>query len=371
MNPSTGRLHYIDNLRWTLIILVIVVHASATYGPVGGWFYYDRASTDAATGMILTWIPTVSQTFFMGLMFFLAGYFIPSSLERKGKSRFVAERLKRLGIPVILFIIMIGPGIVYFLNYYGTSFFDYYLAYLVDPERYQPGPLWFAIVLLIFTLVYVGVRKHLPILQKRTYGNRELLALGLMMAVGSFMVRIVYPIGSNVWIMQVPFFFQYVILFALGIMSKQNGWLDDLPMRAGKIWKYLTIVLAILAWPVLVFSSGMMDSDYTSFMGGLNWQALALAIWEQTFCVAASVSLLVWYKNRMNFQSRSTRFLSENAFAVYFLHAPILVVITLLLVNIDLPIILKFVSAVVLAIIITYCLCDVLRRSQVFHAVFG
>ena len=369
MSEGPDRLHYIDNLRWTLIMLVIAVHASVTYGPVGGWFYYDRAGTDLVSGVFFTWISTISQTFFMGLMFFLAGYFSPPSLEKKGPGRFVAERLRKLGIPTLIFILIIGPGIVYFLNWSNTSLMGYYGAYLLDPSRYESGPLWFAIAVMVLTLAYVALKGRLPNIRIKKYGDRELFALAMAMAFGSFTVRLFYPIGSSIWSMQIPFFFQYVVLFALGIMARHNGWLEELPVRAGRIWNYLAIVLAVLALPVLMITGSAMDGAYPSFMGGPHWQSMALAMWEQTFCVAASVSILKWYAGRMNRENKRTRFLSKNSFAVYVFHAPVLIAISLMLVHLEVPIILKFFVVVIATVLVTYGFCDLLRRLPVFNGV--
>jgi glucans biosynthesis protein C len=370
VSENPGRLHYIDNLRWSLIILVIVVHASVTYGPVGGWFYYDRGGTDALTGILLTWISTVSQAFFMGLMFFLAGYFIPSSLERKGGPQFIADRLRRLGVPALLFILVIGPGIVYSLYWNNSSFLEYYGAYLLDPMRYESGPLWFAIALLLFTLVYVMLRERVPSIRTRAYGNRELLELGIGLALASFLVRLAFPIGSAIWNMQVPFFFQYIVLFLLGIAAKRNGWLEMLTDRMGKTWTRVAIVLALPAWPILMLAGGASGEDITTFMGGFHWQALALALWEQMFCVAASVMLLVWYRRKMNRMTRTRGFFSRNSFAVYVMHAPILIAVTLLLVPVDLPVIVKFLAAVAMTVAITFTMSEALRKLPVIRDIF-
>jgi hypothetical protein len=36
------RLLFIDNLRWTMIILVISMHGADTYSPLGKWYFVDR-----------------------------------------------------------------------------------------------------------------------------------------------------------------------------------------------------------------------------------------------------------------------------------------------------------------------------------------
>jgi hypothetical protein len=222
---------------------------------------------------------------------------------------------------------------------------------------------------MVLTLAYVALRGRLPNITIKGYGDRELFALAMALAFGSFIVRLFYPIGSSIWSMQIPFFFQYVVLFALGIMARHNGWLEELPVRAGKIWNYLAIVLVVLAMPVLMITGSAADGTYSSFMGGLHWQSLALAIWEQTFCVAASVSILKWYAGRMNRENRRTRFLSKNSFAVYVFHAPILIAISLLLVNLEIPIVLKYFVLVIGTVLVTYGFCDLLRRLPLFNGV--
>ena len=72
----------------------------------------------------------------------------------------------------------------------------------------------------------------MPAIRTKSYGDRELFGLAIVMAFGSYLVRLVFPISSAVWNMQIPFFFQYVLLFALGIMARHNGWSNFLRERA-------------------------------------------------------------------------------------------------------------------------------------------
>jgi hypothetical protein len=37
-----SRLLFIDNIRWSIIILVLSMRASDTYSPFGNWYYTDR-----------------------------------------------------------------------------------------------------------------------------------------------------------------------------------------------------------------------------------------------------------------------------------------------------------------------------------------
>src|ERR1700737_1074150 len=47
MTPTTRtgprRMLFIDNIRWTMILLVLSMHATDTYSPFGNWYYTDRS----------------------------------------------------------------------------------------------------------------------------------------------------------------------------------------------------------------------------------------------------------------------------------------------------------------------------------------
>jgi glucan biosynthesis protein C len=43
---------FIDNIRWTVILLVLSMHATDTYSPFGNWYYTDRSQTTLTTALI-------------------------------------------------------------------------------------------------------------------------------------------------------------------------------------------------------------------------------------------------------------------------------------------------------------------------------
>ena len=98
------RLFYLDNFRIYLTILVILHHAAIAYGGVGDWGAKDPA-VDEISPIALTFFTAVNQSYFMSAFFFMAGYFTPRSLERRGARAFVKDRFIRLGIPIL----MTGP----------------------------------------------------------------------------------------------------------------------------------------------------------------------------------------------------------------------------------------------------------------------
>src|SRR3974377_582496 len=107
--PPRPRMLFVDNLRWTVILLVISMHAADTYSPLGSWYFTDRRPLSPAQLFTFALWQTYLQSFFMGLLFFLAGLFVPASYDRKGPTKFLRERAFRLGLPVLFYMFLLGP----------------------------------------------------------------------------------------------------------------------------------------------------------------------------------------------------------------------------------------------------------------------
>ena len=108
---SGPRLLYIDNIRILLICLVITTHCSITYGGPGSWYFTDPGNSPV-TPFILSVIDSLNQSFFMGFFVLVSAYFVVGSLMRKGRKRFTRDRLVRLGIPLLVWVLLINPLIL-------------------------------------------------------------------------------------------------------------------------------------------------------------------------------------------------------------------------------------------------------------------
>jgi glucan biosynthesis protein C len=111
---SAPRLLFIDNIRWSMIILVLSMHATDTYSPFGNWYFVDRQVTSLATKLFFGVYQSFLQAFFMAVLFFVAGYFSAAAYDRKGFAPFVRDRFFRLGLPTLLYMLVIGPLTQYF-----------------------------------------------------------------------------------------------------------------------------------------------------------------------------------------------------------------------------------------------------------------
>src|SRR5690242_4747309 len=157
-----ARLLFIDNIRWSIIILVLSMHASDTYSPFGNWYYTDRAPLSLGERVFFGTYQSWLQSFFMALLFFIAAYFTPNSYDRKGAAQYVRDRFIRLLIPTLLYIFVIGPVTEYYISRSWTGsggFAHQWLEHLTDGAWVSgSGPMWFCVALFGFSLVYAGTR---------------------------------------------------------------------------------------------------------------------------------------------------------------------------------------------------------------------
>ena len=110
MAVSDGsRMAFIDNLRWLVIGMVVVMHACVTYSGLGSWYYKEPAALGVASTLVFSVYQSFAQAFFMGMLFLIAAYFVPRAYDRKGFGRFVRDRLFRLGVPTLVYMLILHP----------------------------------------------------------------------------------------------------------------------------------------------------------------------------------------------------------------------------------------------------------------------
>src|SRR5580692_2126131 len=102
-----ARLIFIDNIRWVMIMLVLSCHAAVTYSGHGSWYVREPAKLGILQDLTFLTYQELLQSFFMGFLFFIAGYFVPGAYDKKGAGRFFRDRAYRLGLPSLFFIFVI------------------------------------------------------------------------------------------------------------------------------------------------------------------------------------------------------------------------------------------------------------------------
>ncbi|MEV1174367.1 acyltransferase family protein [Nonomuraea sp. NPDC049784] len=344
--PRT-RLHSIDNLRTVLTVLVVVHHVAITYGNIPLWYYTEPAKDPS--GILLDLLVTFNQAFFMGFFFLISGFFTPRSYDRKGSRAFIRDRLVRLGIPLLAFLILLRP-LVNFGDYAKLDGVPYWRFYLAS---WDPGPMWFAEVLIVFALVYALWRSRRAPLDSRPaplrFRSIVLFVLGL--AVVTFLWRIPVRTGSYVPVLGLPtpnFLPQYVAMFALGCVAFRRGWFETLPARAGRLGLVAAGVSSAVLLPPAFMTSGAVASALT-------------AAWESAFAVSLIIGLSVLFRERFAEQGPRGRFLSDHAFTVYIIHPLVLVAVGYGLRWLDAIAIVKFAIMAAVALPLCWALAYLVR----------
>ena len=93
--------------------------------------------------------------------------------------------------------------------------------------------------------------------------------------------------------------------------------------------------------PIIYILSGGLSGDVTPALGGIHWQSLVYAIWEQLFCLSMIITLLHFFKHNLNYQNRINSELAGSSYASYIIHSLVVVVFTLLIQDILLHPLLK------------------------------
>jgi glucans biosynthesis protein C len=400
---EAGRLLYIDNLRWVMIMLVVSMHAAVTYSHLGSWYYMeDSPVSKVETGIFATYQGTL-QSFFMGFLFFIAGYFVPGAYDKKGAAKFIRDRAFRLGLPLLFFVFVLQPIAVYCIGlFHGENtapggFADLYARYMTKGWWLGgTGPLWFCEALLIFCLGYAlfrtlrsgrrvddaaqanDMQRHvanpgyatrgvgiLPDVRRLGLvpGKAKIWGLIILITLLTFLVRFPWPNGTSFYNLQFCYFSQYVLFFSAGTLAFRGDWLNRFSVSSGKYWGRVALIGGLVCWVALLVLGGAFKGQLPAYRGGLHWQSLGMAFWESMTGVAISMYLIVWFREKFNRQGAADRYFSANAFAVYVFHAPILIALSRMISGIHVPLLLKFGALTLISIAVSYALSSFLFRK--------
>src|SRR5579864_5737054 len=283
---TSPRVLFIDNVRWVMILLVLSMHAAVTYSPLGSWYYREHPPLGPASTLFFATYQGVLQGFFMALLFFIAGYFTPSSFDAKGALGFLKGRLYRLGWPTLLFAAVLGPMTEYVAaqaTARGQSSGAELLAYFTSGRILSgTGPLWFCAALLIFSAVYALARIARPAKPATANGGRVSI-LGVVLtvqaiAVSTYLVRLAFPLGASVLNMQLCYFPSYIIMFGLGVGAGRRDWVRTVSDRFASSVAAACVVASMVMWLPLLVLGGALSGNSAAYAGGLTWQAAALSL---------------------------------------------------------------------------------------------
>ncbi|MHA1937442.1 MAG: acyltransferase family protein [Candidatus Thorarchaeota archaeon] len=370
-----SRLFFIDHLRAALVILVVLHHVAIVYGAGAPFYYVEPPFTDPLAFVVLLSFVLFNQAWFMGALYLIAGYFTPGSFERKGSGSFLKSRLVRLGIPLIIWIFVLSP-----ISAIGYWQMPAELTGITNPLSWQAYPFllglgvaWFLALLLIFNFGYAAWRW---LTRNRTSSSvsesstPSYLGIGifiLALALVTYLVRSIIPIGKEV--LDFPtlgYLPQYLSLFVVGIVAFRRDWFRTTPGSMGVIGFVIALLATVFLFPLAtsgrLFSLAFTDPADFIFVGNGVWQSAVYALWDSIFVVGMCLAAITFFRRFFNGESRFGRFLSQQSYAVYVIHVPIVVFIGSAMKGVQLPALLKFGIAAVIAVPTCYVVAYLIRK---------
>jgi len=359
-----NRLFFVDYLRAALIILVVLHHLAVIYAANTPFYYVEPAYHYILAFLLLVIFQLVNQAYFMGFLFLISGYFTPESFDHKGPASYLKGRLLRLGIPTLIYMFILSP-----IACIGVYQMPAALTGITTPFTWQQypkligiGPMWFAIMLLVFDFGYVAWRMATknrvahPATNPVMPNYRTIAVFILVLALASYLLRIVVPFGTYVFrFPSLAYLPQYASFFIIGIIAFHRNWLRTIPNSMGKWGFRMALVTTLILFPLAL-------SGKIAFLGGGYWQSGAYALWDSTLSVGMCLGLITLFRRFFDRPGRLGWFLYQNAFAVYVFHIPVIVLLALALRGIHLQLFIKFGLAAIIGVPLCFAVAYLVRK---------
>ena len=352
--PS-GRLHGLDALRATALLLGVVLHASMSYFPVTIWIVPDTDNSPVA-GVIFFAIHLFRMTSF----FLIAGLFAHMMLERRGAGGFIRDRASRIAGPLAAFwfpmLAAIIAGLIWMaaIRNGGTIPTGGPPPPPLTLETFPLTHLWFLWVLLILYVAMLILRAPFAMADRDGGWGRvvDRITGGL---IGPWTPALMAaPLAVAFWLAPnwTPFFGiptpdtglvpNPVALTAFGTAFGLGFLLDrrrDLLVRIERLWPVFTVVALGVGTAALVLAGGpvpeltpVTDPELKAPLAAM----MAMAVFASTLAV---LSLALRFASGY---SAVRRYLADASYWVYIVHLPLVMVGQILVVNETWPWFVKF-----------------------------
>ena len=346
------RKHYLDNIRWITLCFVIIYHIFYIFnssGVVSNMGVTGIRQLDAICVFIYPWI--------MCLLFVVSGVSTNYSLKNKTNKEFIKDRAKRILVPSLIGIFACGWISGWITNYYNDVFVGNGNM-VPSPIKYIVfsligiGPLWYAHVLFIASLLIVVIRKidknnklddlfskiNLPIL----------FSLVLLVWGSSFVLNTPIVTVYRFGIYLLMFLFGYYIFSNNKIIEK----LEKISIPLGVITLIIGITFTIVNYGINFASNEFLTNIFTN-----------IYVW---FVILFAFGLA---KKFLDFDNKFTRYMNKNNFNFYVLHYTVQIVIAFISVeyikfnNFAFNYIILFIGTIVILPIVT----EILKRIPIVN----
>jgi glucans biosynthesis protein C len=390
MSKAFIRTSWIDNLRSFLTLLVVAHHSSLAYTTFAK---FDKTNYMSSTAPVVDnsrWIvmdifESFNDIFFMSLMFLISGLFFYRSIAKKGKRKFFSDRLLRLGLPFVIVVTLIMP-LAYYPSFYLAEQRTSFAAFIYDfifHQHWPAGPLWFIWILLAFNLLAAIIPLHyftsahtaLMKLAQKPFGFLSFLFVFAAIAYTPLSLIV----GQYTWTAIGPFAFQlnrillYFLFFLFGCCFGASDWEDQfftgtkMLNQSAARWVVLSMVCyfifgfyALLAQDLV--KTGKMDRETADFIFSLLFVGS---------CIASSLAFIAVFRKRINASGKWWKSLSANAYGIYLVHYIFVTWIQFVLLNLPVPVIVKFALVFLGALLLSWLIIQQFRKTVWVNRLIG
>lgn len=294
------RRHWLDNIRWATVLLVLVYHVFYVFnaaGVLGGVGAFSAVQyQDAILYFVYPW--------FMMLLFVISGISAKYALDKMNGKAFLRARTVKLLVPSTLglFVFQWPVGLLNVKIGGGLAYIPRFLRYPVFALS-GTGPLWFAQLLWLFSLLLLGVRQ----LDKdgRFYALCGRCRAGVLLAIS-------LVIWGSAQILNAPVittyrFGIYFASFLLGYFVLSH---DEVQVRIERL--RLPLLAAALALGVA----------YTAYTFGQNYagDACLKSPFTNVYAWLAVLAILGCGKAWFNKTNAFTRYMTGASYGIYIVH---------------------------------------------------
>lgn len=350
------RKHWLDNLRWLTVVLVMFYHViyffnnKGVFGGVGG-FVEDpmKQPQDIVMYILYPW--------FMMLLFLLAGISARYSLEKRSAKEFRKSRTVKLLVPATVGVFVFQ----WIVGYFNTAIPRSQGAFDNVPAAVLPiiyglsgiGPLWFAQELWVFSLLLLLVRKLDPHDRFRSFCSRAsvpaIILMGVLVYLGS-QVMIYNPRPESAdGLVNLYRPLAYFIPFLMGWFVFSN---ESVQQRVREMAVPVSICAAAAGIALCITGWGRDLTDPHFLAGWLN----CLYAWLMI------LAMMGFALRRMDRTDRFCTYMSRSSFGFYVLHYSVLVTFGYLLKETSLSPWLIYVLLTLALFGVTPLLYGILRR---------
>lgn len=258
----------------------------------------------------------------MGLFFFYSGYFVPKSYDKKGRYDFLFDRVKRLGIPFVVYTFLLGPYLQNGLThvFFGLDF---------PTETHNCGPTWFLNTLMTFSIIYAfacGENWSPKIDCPSLLGF-----FGFSVLTGAMTTIVLLFANGSDFFFGIPMFWQdfptFPIYFFGGAIAQRNNWMDNIrQMSRLAIYSWAVAAFALSTCAVLFYSANFLTSPPSSGEYVVV-QMITGLIYKGILQVGICLALSVFFMDHCNKKYWCTPFFSKSMYTAYIIQfaAPMLI----------------------------------------------